>query len=200
MSEVRVGETEAFWKGSFGDSYTERNKVDWTTRISFWSQVLRSCSTKVNSVLEVGCNSGANLRAIREADPSVRLTGIDINEKALAEARSKGFECYEQSALLQADMWKNQADLVATVGVLIHVPPADIDAVMRGIINASRRYVLAVEYWAHEEEEVVYRGNEGRLWKRPFGTMYQDLGLRFVTESDPGAGFDKCVAHLMEKV
>ena len=42
----------------------------------------------VQSVLEIGCAAGPNLRLIREKLPNVRLCGIDINKQAIKVANN----------------------------------------------------------------------------------------------------------------
>src|SRR5260221_13517341 len=100
----------------------------------------------------------------------MRLAGVDVNAGALAEAKVAGFDVAEASSL-EPEMWKDHSDLVFTCGVLIHIPPETLHETMQQIAVASRRFVLAVEYEADEEEEIEYRGHAGRLWKRPFGRM-----------------------------
>lgn len=76
-------------------------------------------------------------------------------------------------------------DLVFTMGVLIHQDPAtQLEPMMREIARCSRRYVIAGEYYADEPTEVPYRGQEGALFKRDFGALYQQLfpGLRLLSE------------------
>ena len=90
------------------------------------------------------------------------------------------------------------ADLAFTAGVLIHIAPPDLERFMRGVALASRRWVLAVEYAAEEEVEVEYRGQRDALWKRPFGRLYEEIGLRLAHEGEAD-GFDRCHYWLMEK-
>jgi hypothetical protein len=85
-----------------------------------------------------------------------------------------------------------------TSGVLIHVAPDALEVTMRAIIDVSARYVLAIEYDSDEEEEVDYRGHKGKLWKRPFGRLYQALGLRLLSYGEAG-GFEKCTYWLLDK-
>jgi hypothetical protein len=90
-------------------------------------------------------------------------------------------------------------DLIVTAGVLIHIPPAQLHSTMQAIVDASADYVLAVEYHAEQEEEVEYRGHAGMLWRRPYGKLYQAMGLVLVDEWDAGEGFDRCRAVLLRK-
>lgn len=190
---------ETWWAGSFGSEYTTRNRVDWRARRNFWELILETARPK--SVLEVGCNAGWNLEAIRSLDSGVNLRGVDVNDDALAEARGKGFDVSNLSARLVGTTWAKEFDLVATCGVLIHVPPLDIFPVMTAITRASKKWVLAVEYAAAYDEPISYRGHEDRLWRRPFGEMYGELGMDIVAEFDvaKGDGFDDCRAWLLSK-
>jgi pseudaminic acid biosynthesis-associated methylase len=188
---------EQFWSGRFGDEYTKRNRVDWTERVPFWRNIIGV--TKARSVLDVGCNAGWNLHALRVVDPSIRTVGIDVNAEAVAEAKVKGLDAMIASVYQAQALFPDGFDLVCTSGVLIHVAPSELPEAMRNIIAASRRWVLAVEYEAEKEEEVVYRGNSDRLWKRPFGRLYEAMGLHPHLYTG-AAGFDRCGAWLMEKL
>jgi pseudaminic acid biosynthesis-associated methylase len=183
--------TVEFWSGEFGDEYVDRNRVDWQKREHFWRGVMPK---DARTVLEVGCNIGSNLKAIRSAC-DLHPVGVDVNEKALLEAAGAGFEVHRMPAADIAErLGVGSFDVVFTAGVLIHIAPEDLDRVMAAIVAASKRYVIAVEYAHPEETHVTYRGHEGKLWKRPYGQLYQALGLTldgfgFVGH---GEGFDNC--------
>lgn len=187
---------EQFWRGDFGNDYTRRNRVQWQGRIPFWRQILDV--TQARSVLDVGTNAGWNLHAIREIDKSIDCLGVDINSDAVGEARSCELDVIEMPATNVGAMFRNGYDIVCTSGVLIHVGPAELEETMRAIMDASRRWVLAVEYEAHKEEVVEYRGNTEKLWKRPFGDLYRKMGLHLMASSD-AEGFDRCKAWLLCK-
>lgn len=193
MSSVQ----EAWWAGSWGTEYTARNRVDWRARRSFWELIIGETGAK--SILEVGCNAGWNLRALREADHTLKLRGVDLNADAIGEAVEAGFDVHRASGRDVGTVWPKEADLVFTAGCLIHVAPAELSPTMSSIIKASKRFVLAVEYAAETEEEIDYRGNAERLWKRPYGEMYQAMGLDIVLSQHlaPGDGFDNCTAWLL---
>ena len=188
---------EAFWAGEFGDDYVDRNRVDWQARIPFWESAVQFCQPM--TALEVGCNAGWNLRAIQQCSPGTELLGVDVNADAAEEARQAGFEVQCTDALGIMGLHEpGSIDLVFTAGVLIHIPPEDLESVMRAIINVCGRYVIAVEYDADESQEVEYRGHAGRLWKRPYGKLYEALGLKLLSYGDAG-GFDQCTYYLLEK-
>lgn len=177
------------WSGEFGDAYLARNRVNWAARVPFWGSILGL--TRASSVLEVGCNAGWNLRALRALDDSLELRGLDINEQALDEARAQGLWVAAGNIVEGAGL--PRSDLVFTAGVLIHLAPDDLEAAMRAIVAASREYVVAVEYGADTEEMIRYRGHDA-LWRRPFGALYEAMGLRIIGKGFVGKadGFDDC--------
>lgn len=166
--------TKDFWSGNFGDDYTKRNRVDWILRIPFWKGIMDI--TRSRSVHEFGCNAGFNLSAIRRACTDVEVSGNDVNEQALYQCNAAGIPAWN---VMPASL---RRELVFTCGVLIHIAPEDLKATMQSIVDASCDYVLAVEYNAATEEEVLYRGNEGKLWKRPYGKLYEDMGLKLIVQ------------------
>ena len=70
---------------------------------------------------------------------------------------------------------------------------------MEDLIDCSDRYILAVEYESSVEKEVEYRGHSGKLWKRPYGILYEQMGLKPVMYWNEVPGFDRCAAWLFEK-
>lgn len=176
MSESPIPEAsrlEHLWAGQFGDDYVERNKAVYAERQDFWRELIGSL--QCSRVLEVGCNVGGNLRWIGESvDPS-ELHGVDVNRKALAELRR---ELPDVNAvwspareLPYRDKW---FDLVFTMGVLIHQPDATLPLVMSEMVRTSQRWVFCGEYYAPEQVEVPYRGQEGALFKRDYGRLFEE--------------------------
>lgn len=185
-----------FWAGEFGDAYTRRNRVDWLARIPFWSYILNK--TQARSVFEFGCNAGWNLSAIQRVDALTRVYGIDANLGAILQARSAGLSDAVCCATLTPGWCASAYDLTFTAGVLIHLPADELAQAMRDLVVMSSDWVLAVEYAADTETEVEYRGHAGRLWKRPYGRLYQDMGLELV-QTGEAKGFDQCQFWLMRK-
>jgi len=182
------------WRGEFGDAYTQRNWVDWRSRRAFWGRILNV--TGARSVLEIGCNAGWNLSAIKSEMPEVRAAGTDINPRALEQAHAAGLEVYE---CLDFRKVPGRFDLVFTAGVLIHVEPEAIGEMMTAIAEKSFRWVLAIEYAGDREEAIPYRGYDDKCWRRPYGALYKELGLTPLTSWTDAPGFDRCTAWLMHK-
>jgi pseudaminic acid biosynthesis-associated methylase len=194
---------EALWSGEFGDAYTERNAGAGDERRRFWRATLEEFP--VARVLEVGCNLGANLRWIASEGASGAICGVDVNllalgrlHRAVPTARPVG------AAALGLPFADRAFDMVFTVGVLIHQPPAALPAVMTEIVRCSRRFVMCGEYYAPEPTEVAYRGQTGALFKRDFGGLYRQLfpglALRKQQFLSKAEGWDDVTFWMFEKV
>ena len=61
------------------------------------------------------------------------------------------------------------------MGVLIHQPEETLDKVMSEMVRVSSRYVFCGEYYDTETVEVPYRGHDGALFRRDYGSLFLDL-------------------------
>lgn len=201
MSEdTEAKRLEELWAGDFGDAYLARNFAAGAAREGFWDSLLRGFPA--SRVLEVGCNSGANLQWIVARCEAA--AGVDVSPRALdalrqAVPRAIGVLA-EARSLPFAD---GSFDLVFTSGVLIHQPESSVAQVMGELVRVSRRYVLSMEYAASETEEIPYRGERGALFKRDYEALYGQLfpqlrlvGSGFLTMSD---GWDDVTWWQFEK-
>ena len=184
-----------YWRGAGGDEYTARNRVDWHARVPFWAHIIGI--VQFGSVMEIGCNAGWNLWAIRSLNAHVSIEGIDVNPTAVRECEDARLNVRHAHRGVHGVGGKY--DLIFTAGVLIHIAPDDIMDTMKAIVERSSRYVLAVEYADTAETAVPYRGRNDLLWRRDYGALYQSLGLSLVETGDAGAGFDRCTYWLMHK-
>ena len=182
-------ETQKFWSEEFGDSYHKRCRVNWRSRIPFWDRIVQI--TGIRSVFEVGTGPGWNLSAIKHTNHgyNVNVRGCDVNNHAIQQAVHCGLDVYCGDGFGQMT---DCTEMVFTSGVLIHVSPSELNDVMNNIVRVSSDYVLAIEYDYPVEQEIEYRGHQGKLWKRPYGKLYESMGLTLVETGLLGEkdGFD----------
>lgn len=164
------------WREQFGDDYIERNRYDWRKRVPMFEQILGDLND-VESILEVGSNIGLNLEALHNLG-YLYLMGIEPNDKARQECRFPTKDGTAHKIPINTGFF----NLVFTCGVLIHVPPKELEKSMKEIIRVSNKYVLAIEYEAPKETMVKYRGQRDMLWKRPYRKLYEKLGLKLVKQ------------------
>ena len=180
----------------FAEAYIKRN---WEVpdRWSFWRNIQNQYAPLGGPILEVGCGVGHNLGYL--IGPRY---GVDVNENALAVARGRvpiaQLVVAEATALPYSD---GTFGLVFTCGLLIHLDPMACRRAMTEIIRVSSKYVLAIEYASDVEGEVPYRGQRGALWKRPYGALYEVMGLDDVGHGFLGKdrGFDDCTWWMLRK-
>ncbi|MGL5105957.1 MAG: pseudaminic acid biosynthesis-associated methylase [Plesiomonas shigelloides] len=198
-------EQEQFWAGEFGDNYIGRNESEALlySKVAMWSKMLRSAHC-VRSVRELGCNIGLNLLALKRMQPSLALSGIEINPVAAEQARQLDVAQITCGTILD-EIQDEPVDLTFTAGVLIHINPDQLDNVYRNLVNNSRRYVLVAEYYNPAPTAIMYRGHADRLFKRDFaGDLIEKYGMKlvdygFVYKRDNWAPQDDITWFLLEK-
>jgi pseudaminic acid biosynthesis-associated methylase len=157
-------EQEEFWAGSFGDEYTDRNNN--INNDTFFQRILNNL--KINSLFEIGCNRGLNLRTIKILYPHIELNGCELNKKAYDLLNSDNI-CHmlQCKSILDCNAPDNY-DLVFTKGVLIHINPDKLQEVYEKMYNISKKYILICEYYSRNVEMIKYRDNDNKLFKRDF--------------------------------
>lgn len=173
------------WTSDFGDMYRDRNKIE-PTVVMQSAKVFRrifeeaSIVHQVSSVLEVGCNVGINLAALRQLEPDphkLELSGIEPNPATHRIAKNneslklREIQCCDCYNMPFSD---KTFDLVFTSGVLIHVPPARLSAAITEMFRVSKRFLLCAEYFSNSPETISYHGKSDMLWKRDFGALMLD--------------------------
>lgn len=160
-------EQEAFWAGSFGNEYTNRNQgeQDLACNTALFGRIL-SRTTGIATVIEFGSNVGLNLMAVKRLLPQVEMSAIEINAAAARQLAALGVTVHHGSIL---EIEPPQAyDLVLIAGVLIHIAPEELDRVYGRLHRACKRYLCIAEYYNPTPVEVPYRGHSNRLFKRDF--------------------------------
>lgn len=197
---------ESLWAGEFGREYSARNRgTDLVaSNEALFARILRRTGD-VGSVLELGCNIGNNLRALRALLPGAELHGVEINDEAADEVRAWGGAGVETASIIGYEPART-FDLVFTKGVLIHIDPERLPDVYATLTAASSRYVMVCEYYNPTPVEVRYRGHERALFKRDFAGELMDSvpGLRlvdygFTYHRDPVHPLDDSTWFLLEK-
>ena len=169
------------WKGEFGDNYAARNRATEET-VGNAARAFAEILSHVKdgppaSILEVGANIGINLRALSGL-ADAELFAVEPN--ASAREQLVADKVLPQDHLFDAMATKlplndGAVDLAFTSGVLIHVPPDDLETAYGEIHRVAARYILCMEYFSPRPVEIPYRGHEGLLFKRDFGGMWLDL-------------------------
>lgn len=190
-----ITEEMEFWKGKFGEEYTERSIFSPEELDAFYQDqygVSRTDmitfifnNTSINSVLEVGCNIGNQLNHL-QSNGYNNLYGIELQSYAVEKSKelTRGINIIQGSAF-DIPFRNSYFDVVYTSGVLIHISPKDINQALTEIYRTSNRYIWGFEYFSEQYEEINYRGHKGKLWKTNFAELYLKLfpDLKLVREN-----------------
>jgi len=161
-------EQETFWKGSFGNEYIDRNKGDRFLAIAKENleNGLRKASN-ISSVIELGSNIGNNIVTLNQMISSLDAVAVEINPIA-AEQLQKLDICDVKNESILDFKSDRTFDLSFTSGVLIHISPDHLNEVYKTLYETSHKYILILEYYNHQPEEILYRGHEAKLYRRDF--------------------------------
>jgi len=181
---MRTQQTD-FWSGDFGREYTDRNTTDlqtWNrqyrekygiTRLDMNVEFLQGLSREAR-VLEVGCNTGQQLEALRLLGFK-NVVGIELQLYAAKYAKN----IVHDIPVLQASGFEipfktNSFDLVFTSGVLIHIAPDNLPIIMSEMHRCTSKYLWGFEYYSDRMTEINYRGNTSVLWKADYASLLLD--------------------------
>jgi Methyltransferase domain len=126
-----------------------------------------------SSVLELGCNVGANLHAFWRADKNVKLYGIELNENAVAWGKKHMPEGCEAGLMtgsmadLEGVLARNGVDTIDTVfscGATMHVNDEIFAAAKQQALKVARKAIVHLEYHAWTPAEL----QNGRNWRSSF--------------------------------
>ena len=166
----------SFWSGDFGDEYILRNtsKDESVVKMIMFGRMLKNAN-KVGSAVELGCNIGLNLEALKSLNDDVSLSGYEINRNAILKARDLGIGSIQEANITRPIKIEAKFEMSFTVGVLIHIAPEQLTQVYENLYNLSSRYILICEYYNPTPVMVEYRDNKDKLFKRDFAGEMLDL-------------------------
>ena len=166
----------SFWSGDFGDEYILRNtsKDESVVKMIMFGRMLKNAN-KVGSAVELGCNIGLNLEALKSLNDDVSLCGYEINRNAILKARDLGIGSIQEANITRPIKIEAKFEMSFTVGVLIHIAPEQLTQVYENLYNLSSRYILICEYYNPTPVMVEYRDNKDKLFKRDFAGEMLDL-------------------------
>jgi pseudaminic acid biosynthesis-associated methylase len=201
-------EQEKFWATTYADDYIEKNsEFDHKLGSEAWSNMLQKTQEGVRNYLECGCNIGRNITQIKLAFPEVKPSIIEISEPAFnfVTSHHEFINAYN-GPILNSNFEKESFDLVFTMGVLIHINPAQLLEHMAKMFGYSKKYILIGEYFNRTPMSIDYQGEKEKLFKRDFGKLFienfdvnlVDYGFLWGHVYDI-AGFDDITWWLFEK-
>ena len=171
-----MNQQEKFWKGNFGKNYSKRSTSKKKEKSStiFFKKILKK-NYKINSILELGSNTGNNLIALNNLYRKARLDAVEINSYACGKMKKRLKKINVTNTSIEKFDTKSKYDLVFTKGVLIHINPKNLKKIYKKIYKFSSKYILISEYYNPYPTKVLYRGHKEKLFKRDFAGDFLNL-------------------------
>lgn len=117
---------------------------------------------RFTSILEVGCGFGRVGAALLRRRPRVAYTGLDVSPELLKGAKQRipagEFICADLATFDTDRQW----DLVLAAGVLGHLKPEDVGAVIERMRKWARRDIVASDWDAVGERTDYQYGHDFR--------------------------------------
>lgn len=161
----RLGAQENHWAGNRGNRYIDRNQPDTDPQIErFWYECLKPIPAG-SSLIEFGSSIGINLLPINEIRPDIKLSAVEINEKAVSVIKETlpHIRIFNENIVLFKP--EEQWDVTLIKGVLIHVTDdLKYEKVLENIDHISKKFVIICDHIADTPTWVEYEGR-GDLWK-----------------------------------
>jgi len=153
------------YDNDFWNKYVDNNDSNYNEEFSKFIRDL-ALSLKAESVLEVGCSTGNDLRAFPE---NFDVNGIDLNDHALEKARRKlpSFK-FKKGSIIELPHGNSSFDLVFTHKVLNYIDDKDTPKAISELLRVSRKYIVNFELFA-EDEDVINAEDKSRyrnMYKR----------------------------------
>ena len=137
-------------------------------------------SLRVQDVLEVGCNSGNDLKLFpKDFDAS----GIDPNESAIRKAaQDLSYFKFKVGSITELPFEDSTFDFVFTRNVLNYMDNSDMEKSVNEIFRVSRKYILNVEFFSENESEM--RGDSISIWGRNMYRRWQNFKVKMISNVD----------------
>jgi len=180
VKDINMTRQLAAWEGAVGDAYSDQNgfeewKIPQGERA--FDRILSGYD--FTSVLEVGSNTGSNLRYMNGVTRGrVKFYALEPNRRAykILTSQNSGFKLEHafNCGASEIPAPDNSIDLVFTCSVLNYIHPDNLSRVTDEIVRVSKKYVLCIESFSSMPVEIEYHGRKGLFFKQDYGKFFSE--------------------------
>ena len=137
-------------------------------------------SLRSNNILEVGCNTGNDLRLFPE---NFEVYGIDNNEHALELARKRlpSFK-FQNDSITKLPFDDSSIDFVFTHSVLNYISEQCMSEAINELFRVSKKYILNCELF--DENESPIKNNDIDSWHRNMFKRWSNFKVKIISDVD----------------
>ena len=163
----------------FWNKFTENNKSNYNEEFAKFIRDLAT-SLKSQSVLEVGCNIGNDLKLFPE---TIEVHGIDPNENAISKAKEKQptFK-FQKGSITKIPLPDNSIDFVFTHNVLNYVPDEEMEQALKELFRVANKYILNCE--SFDEKETAIENENTFAKNRYMLNRWKDFKVKIISDVD----------------
>lgn len=149
---------------------------------------------KPQSILEVGCGFGRNLRwLINQGINPAKLSGVDISSRLLSLAIKQLPKAVRlrRANVLKLPFRDKQFDLVFTHGLLMHLSPRQLPQALSELVRVSQKHLILIEEIRSRPRQLNYF-----TWAHDYDKMITALPLKVIIKKP---GQHSLVCYLLKK-
>lgn len=126
-----------------------------------------------DSLLEVGCSAGPNLKVIRDSFPDKKLYGVDVNAPSVEAAKAFVDAEFAVASFHKLPFEDKSVDIILADAVLMYAKPEEIREVMKELSRVAKHRILIVD----RVTPSVLGEDAGGVWGRDYPTLLSELGF-----------------------
>jgi ubiquinone/menaquinone biosynthesis C-methylase UbiE len=163
---------EEFW-----NKYADENESRYNEEFAKYVRDLASSLPGIQSVLEIGCGTGIDLRLFSD---SLRLHGVDLNEHALEIAKEKLPNAYFQKGdITKLPIEDSSIDFIFTHGLMNYLDDDILEKGIAEMFRVSKRWIMHCEKYEKNEKQI----DENQKF-RNMGEKWLNYEVKFVSDVD----------------
>lgn len=150
----------------YWDQYAKDHRTQYNDEMAKFIRDL-AVSLRVQSVLEVGCSAGNDLKLFSD---HITVNGIDISDVAITLARESlpNFN-FKLGNITSIPFENDSVDLVFTRNLFNHLDEQDIKKAIDELFRVSKKYIFNIELFSENEQKtndnpVTHHINMKKYW------------------------------------
>ena len=162
---------EDFW-----NAYSDENESRYNEEFAKFTRDL-AASLRCNSILEIGCGTGIDLRLFPD---TFEIHGVDLNDHALEIAKKKiPIAEFRKGNIAELPFEDSSVDFVFTHGLLNYLDDETLKKGISEIYRVSGKYIMNCERFEETEKQI----DEKRKF-RNMKNRWLDYSVKFVSNVD----------------
>ncbi len=158
----------------FWNAYSDENESRYNEEFAKFTRDL-AVSLRCNSVLEIGCGTGIDLRLFPD---TFEIHGIDLNEHALEIAKEKFPRAdFKNGSITELPFEDSSIDFVFTHGLLNYLDNETLEKGISEIHRVSGKYIMNCERFEAAEKQIDEKQKFRNMKKR-----WLDYKVKFVSD------------------